>query len=75
MRIGSLFTGIGGLDLGLEAAGVGNVVWQVEIDPWCRELLAARWPDARRSADVGNAVLPWAGYVCGRLILDFEARR
>lgn len=51
-RIGSLFAGIGGLELGLERAGVGRVVWQVEIDDFRRGVLAKNWPHARQLADV-----------------------
>lgn len=66
MRIGSLFSGIGGLELGLEMAGVGHTVWQVEIDPFCRKVLAKHWPDVERFEDVQTCEnLPEVDIVCG----------
>lgn len=68
MRIGSLFSGVGGLDLGLEQSGLGETVFQVERDPYCRAVLARHWPNALRFNDVctvGAAVLPPIDLLCG----------
>src|SRR3990167_5141462 len=48
---GSLFSGIGGFDLGFERAGF-RTLWQIEIDDYCSQVLAKHFPDARRYADV-----------------------
>jgi DNA (cytosine-5)-methyltransferase 1 len=47
----SLFSGIGGIDRGLQQAGM-RCVGQVEIDPFCRNVLARHMPSVTRFADV-----------------------
>lgn len=49
--VGSLFSGIGGLDLGLERAGF-RIAWQVEIDPFCRKVLDKHWPNVPKYGDI-----------------------
>ena len=58
MRWGSLFTGIGGLDLAVEMMGLGEVVWMVEQDPNCRSVLRRHYPGVPVYDDVST--LPWA---------------
>lgn len=53
MRFGSLFAGVGGFDLGLEAAG-WECAWQVEWDPHCQQTLAHHWPNVPRWGDVSD---------------------
>ena len=50
LTVGSLFSGIGGLDLGLERAGM-RVIWNCEIDPYASQVLKKHWPDV---PNIGN---------------------
>jgi DNA (cytosine-5)-methyltransferase 1 len=51
MKFVSLFSGIGGIDIGLSAAGM-ECCWQVEIDEFATKVLEKHWPDVQRWGDV-----------------------
>lgn len=44
LTVGSLFSGCGGLDLGIERAGF-DIKWMSESDKFCRKVLQNRWPN------------------------------
>jgi DNA (cytosine-5)-methyltransferase 1 len=51
LRVASFFSGIGGFDLGLERAGM-NVVFQCEINEFCKKVLKKHWPDIPLKSDI-----------------------
>jgi DNA (cytosine-5)-methyltransferase 1 len=53
MNAGSLFSGVGGLDLGLHRAGIRHAFF-CESDPWRRTVLAAHWPGVPVYDDVAT---------------------
>lgn len=50
-RAASFFSGVGGMDLGLQRAGI-ETVWACEQDPFAREVYATRFGRFPESADV-----------------------
>ena len=67
MTVGSLFSGIGGMDLGLERAGM-RVEWQVEIDEYARRVLTKHWPHVPKYRDITAidwATVPRIDLLCG----------
>jgi DNA (cytosine-5)-methyltransferase 1 len=67
ITFGSLFAGVGGIDLGLERAGM-VCVFQVEISDFCQKVLAKHWPGVPRFADIrtlSGADLPKVDVLAG----------
>lgn len=52
MRIGSLFSGAGGLDMAVQAVFGGDVMWHSEVDPAASKVLAHRFPDVPNLGDI-----------------------
>jgi DNA (cytosine-5)-methyltransferase 1 len=61
LTVGSLFSGIGGLDLGLERAGM-EVIWQSEIDPYACKVLSKHWPKVPNHGNIKQ--INWADIEC-----------
>lgn len=66
-RAASLFTGIGGFDLGFERAGF-EITFQCELDQFCRSILQHHWPKIEcheNIKELASSAVPfsdvWAG--------------
>jgi DNA (cytosine-5)-methyltransferase 1 len=67
MRVGSLFSGIGGFDLGFERAGMTTEFF-VEQAPFCQAVLRKHWPDVPIFGDIQTvdaSMLPPVDLLCG----------
>lgn len=58
LTIGSLFSGYGGLDMGVEAVTGGRVVWHCEWEDAPSAILKHHWPDVPNFKDVSK--VDWA---------------
>ncbi len=59
LTAGVLFAGIGAACLGLERAGF-EIIWQCEVDPFCRSVLDVRFPKTKKYEDIKNVENPAA---------------
>ena len=51
--VASFFSGIGGFDIGFEAAGF-RVTMQCEVNPFCNDILTKHWPGVPKFTDIGE---------------------
>jgi DNA (cytosine-5)-methyltransferase 1 len=67
MRVGSVFSGIGGFDLAFQRVGC-TISWQIEIDRFCLKVLKERFPNVQKFEDVrevrGSELSP-VELICG----------
>lgn len=67
MKVASFFSGIGGIDLGLERAGM-EVVFQCEINRFGQDVLKKHWPTVQLEGDINDvkpSSIPTAELWCG----------
>jgi len=51
LTVGSLFSGIGGFDIGFEKVGM-KIIWQCENDEYASKVLKKHWPDVPNLGDI-----------------------
>lgn len=67
MKVGGLFSGIGGFELGLSRSGM-EIAWMVEINDFCQRVLKKHWPTVPIYGDIKNVTKEELGSVdliCG----------
>lgn len=68
LTVGSLFSGIGGLELGLEMTDGFETKWQIEIDEYATKVLEKHWPNVPKYRDIrdcGKHNLERTDVLCG----------
>lgn len=71
LTVGSLFSGVGGLELGLERTGGFKTIWQSEIDEYASAILRTHWQGIPNLGDITkidwNAIRTYANpdVICG----------
>lgn len=66
LTVGSCFSGIGGIELGLEWTGGFETRWQIENDEYASRVLAKHWPNVKRYSDIRDVVRPEpVDLICG----------
>jgi site-specific DNA-cytosine methylase len=86
LKHGSLFSGIGMLEYGLEMSPEIKTIWQVELDPYCRVILDKWYPGVRKYGDIRQCKeeelehvdILSGGFPCfadGTLVLTYEGFR
>lgn len=81
-RVASLFSGIGGFDLGFERAGF-EIAFQCELNDFCQRVLTQHWPAVPKARDIkelAGADIPtsdiWvAGFPCQDVSLARMGKR
>lgn len=68
LTLGSLFSGIGGIELGFERTGRFHTIWQCEFDPYASAVLRKHWPGVPNLGDITK--VDWAAVekpdvICG----------